>query len=591
MEINLEFIFLNLLNKSIAAGYLILAVILFRFVLKKAPKRLICLFWGIAAIRLICPFSFESIFSLIPSRETISRETVQFSETPAVNSGIPIMDQTLNPIIGESFSPAPGASVNPLHVLLFIAGILWAAGVAVMLLYGIFSCFRLLHTVRESIILTENIYLCDAIRSPFLLGVFRPRIYLPFSMEGTQQDYVIAHEKAHLARKDHWWKTLGYLLLSVYWFHPLCWAAYILFCRDIELACDESVVKDLNLTEKKGYSNALLSCSTQKETVIACPLAFGEVGIKSRVKSILHYKKPTVWIIGAAAAAGIVLALCFLTDPADPSNSKTLTGTVSAQGNNENPSDAGTDKPSDPDNTDADAAVTGEAIPDADAVQAAITDAVMKHNLSHYSDDYDFACCSFATLEKNDSSTPLRQDTEQTHTVTYYGWAMYQEYKISEKGLENTGGSHIPTVLTFEGNGDEYNLKEYWEPRDGSYYVSDIREKFPEHLAADGIDSQKYVLAQIQDCYKQAVQYSNLDTDAVIGSLIDTICSSPSASSNPYDYINEHSIEYRELLYYNTYTYRYCMEHLKQDGETGLKGRIMSIVCEELSQGFHEEPL
>lgn len=311
----IETIFLKLFNMSIAAGWLILAVIALRVLLRKAPRRLLCMLWAIAAVRLVCPFFPESPLSLIPSAETLSPYTVQFAGTPAINSGVPLINNALNPVIGEAFSPSPGASVNPLYVLTFFAAVLWAAGLCVLLVFALINFLLLLRRVREAVPFKSNVWLCDSVRSPFILGIIRPRIYLSSGAAKEQISYILAHEQAHLTRRDHWWKLLGYLLLAVYWFHPLMWTAYVLFCRDIELACDEKVIKDMSMSEKKAYSAALADCSTPGRPVFACPPAFGEIGVKKRIKTILSYRKPAVWIAAAAIIVCAAVALCFLTNP------------------------------------------------------------------------------------------------------------------------------------------------------------------------------------------------------------------------------------------------------------------------------------
>lgn len=308
-------VFLKLLNMSIAAGWLILAVIILRLLLKRAPKWLTCTLWGIVAVRLLCPFSLESPFGLIPDTETLSPDTVQYAKEPAIHSGISSLDSAVNPLLGEAFSPAPGASVNPLYIWISIAGMVWALGCIGLLGYAIVSLLRMYGSLREAVPFEDNIWLCDSVKSPFILGILRPKIYLPSGTDPEHMEYILAHEQAHLKRRDYWWKPLGFLLLAVYWFQPLVWAAYILFCRDIELACDEKVIKDMNLEKKKAYSYALVACSMQKRMVLTYPLAFGEIGVKERVKNIFHYKKPAFWTILAGTLTCAVVAVCFLTNP------------------------------------------------------------------------------------------------------------------------------------------------------------------------------------------------------------------------------------------------------------------------------------
>lgn len=311
----MDAVFLKLLNMSITAGWLILAVLVLRLFLKKAPKWLSCVLWAIVAVRLVCPVSFESAFSLIPSAETVSPEVVNYAKEPEIDSGVPVIDDVLNPIVRENFAQAPGASVNPLQVWIWIASVIWAAGLTVMLGYALVSCLRIRGKVRESAPLRDNIRICDAVQSPFILGAIRPRIYLSSGMDEEQMAYVLAHEWAHLKRGDYFWKPFAYMLLSVYWFHPLVWAAYFLFCRDVELACDEKAVKDMDFDGKKAYCRALLACSMPGRVMLSYPLAFGEGRVRQRVKLILHYKKPAFWVVTAAVIVCGAVAVCFLTDP------------------------------------------------------------------------------------------------------------------------------------------------------------------------------------------------------------------------------------------------------------------------------------
>ncbi len=307
-------LFLKLLNMCINASWLVLAVVVLRLLLKKAPKWINCLLWGLVALRLVMPFSLESILSLIPSTEPIPQD-IAISQTPTINTGIPIINNSVNPIITETFTPQIGASVNPLQIVIYIASIIWVIGVAAMLIYGILSYALLYKKVRVSLLFRDNIYYCDNIDSPFILGIIKPKIYMPSGISEQQINYVIQHENAHLKRRDHFWKPLGFLLLTVYWFNPCLWVAYILLCRDIEKACDEKVIKNMDISDIKGYSAALLSCGANRKMIMACPVAFGEVGVKERINSILNYKKPAFWVVIVALVTSIAVAVCFLTNP------------------------------------------------------------------------------------------------------------------------------------------------------------------------------------------------------------------------------------------------------------------------------------
>ena len=319
-------VFLKLLNLSISASWLVLAVLVLRLVSKRSPKWMNVLLWGMVALRLMLPFSIESALSLIPSAETLSPEVVRFDPAPTITSGVEFIDNAVNPSLSESFAAAPLASVNPLYVWTYLAGWVWLIGLGAMLLYALVSYLRLRRRVSVSLCVRENIYLCDAISSPFILGVVKPRIYLPSGLDEVQRQNVLAHEQAHLARRDHWWKPLGFALLAVYWFNPVLWLAYTLLCRDIELACDERVIRTMDESAVKTYSTVLLACSMPRKAVITCPLAFGEVGVKERVRNALHYKKPAFWVVAASVAVCVVVAVCFLTDPPTDTDAAGLVG-------------------------------------------------------------------------------------------------------------------------------------------------------------------------------------------------------------------------------------------------------------------------
>ena len=734
-------LFLNILNMSIAASWLILAVVLLRFLLKKAPKWIAILLWGIVALRLVVPFSFESALSLIPSAETFNAHNIQY-ETPAISSGIPAVNNAVNPVLGETFAPNSVGSINPLYIWTLVVSAIWLVGIAAMLLYAVISYVRVRQSVAERVPYEGNIFLCDHVKSPFILGLVRPKIYLPSSMDEAAMGPVIAHEKAHLARRDHWWKPLGFLILTVHWFNPLCWVAYVLLCRDIELACDEKVIRQMDLDGKKQYSIALLECSTQRRLVTICPLAFGEVGVKERVKNVLNYKKPAFWIIAVAVVACAVVTVCFATNPAY-SQEICIDGALYVQSGdniselpdgsseigtlknvlhhtNEHPtehlssanlnkkyagcpiyqsglqkniiyledfagfyipficSDGIEDRKltlddvvtlsqkgdalswSDferyqgrevgfglyimryeidelfdvlvggvPDetpwyiylrvNNEADDRIDirtedvstfveahrndvpkviepkpdggGEPAPEEpdfstlSEEQAAIRQAILEHNRSADLTGV-VPCVSFAELAS------FVVDGSDFAEYIHYGWALYEEYRVTDSGLETVTGSHAPVAITFrEDPSGALTLEEYWQPRDGSYYAQDIREKFPAHIVEDGMDSQKFILQKTQECYAQAVAATGLDTDQVIGSLIETICSGPALSSNPGDYIEAHPIEYRELTYYGRYTLKYCFARFEEGGETGLAGQIMARVCEDIAVCWGEDGL
>ncbi|MBQ5633710.1 MAG: hypothetical protein IIV11_02365, partial [Clostridia bacterium] len=328
-------VFLTVLNMSITASFLAVAVMILRLIFKRSPRWMMCVLWGFVAIRLIIPFSIESALSLLPSAEPIPNDII-YSPEPSVNTGITAVDKVINPVISDRFSPEKEEELptyplppeegiesspsvpeepTPLFSLTAVLSAVWLTGTAAMLVYTLVSYFCIRRRIGEAVECDRNILICDRISSPFILGVFRPRIYLPSSMNENDMKYVIAHERAHLARLDHLWKPVGFLLLAVYWFNPIMWVAYILLCKDIELACDEKVIGKLGNDFKKPYSEALINCSIPRRMVSACPVAFGEVGVKERIRNIMKFKKPTIIICAVAVLVCAAVAVFFLTDP------------------------------------------------------------------------------------------------------------------------------------------------------------------------------------------------------------------------------------------------------------------------------------
>ena len=860
-------LFLKIVNMSISASWLVLAVLLLRLVLKKAPKWANVMLWGIVAVRLVFPCSIESALSLIPSAETIS-PGIMMDTVPSVQTGVPAINSVINPVIGSSLAPAPGASANPLQIWIPILSIAWVVGVVALLLYTAISYWRLQRKVSEAVILRDNIYQSENAGSPFVLGVFKPRIYLPYNMDEQDLNHVVAHEQAHIRRRDHWWKPLGFLLLTIHWFNPLMWLAYVLLCRDIELACDEKVIKELGNEQRADYTQALVACSVNRRMIAACPLAFGEVGVKERVKSVMNYKKPAFWVIVLAVIACAVVAVCFLTDPEtkqdlsflnyenlvsvaaqsdthpaaksddqsryiidgpqlaqfldkaswtaqtgitrsvqrntdknskssiqitlngtylkvfdtntaniyDPTTGKdryyrmtdgdyekllamlsldnegtadnavagktyvyegegimgsfTITlyddgtftyyegmassyigvGSWEQDGNTITMTDDGhggygfvnhfrldgddlvfVDKDSanfvyvkvkdgekfhhtgeafkQNNNTDGSVQImpsqklslndvimlsqkgyelswsdfeqfkyieTGSGLyirvyeinemyelwiggswidedpmyiylaltDDLDTridirdggvtefigadhsealLNSAIYDAIINCNRSEKTLGL-YHCASFVMLGKEEiSGTPVASSNDHVGTVTVYGLALHHGYDVVSGNLQEVEGSHTPVAITFNVKNGKYSLKEYWRPGDGAYYASDIREKFPDEIEDDAMDTQKYILAQIQECRAQAVATNGIDTVSTIEQLFEIIESSPATSSRPADYIDAHPIEYRELTYYGSYTLRYVFSKFLEGGQTGLRGHLMRSVLDDLA--------
>ena len=476
-------ILVGLLKLSLPAGILIAAVLLARQLLRKAPKWISCALWALVALRLICPFTIESPLSVMPNDVGSGKAvdawmdsyvpggyTVIYEGEPGYDEAVgsdrlPVQskDGTNYVVTGVGVSSIPETVGNRILPNLFYV---WVIGMASMLLYAVVSYLRLKRRTAVTVPWAEGVLMCDEIDAPFILGVFRPRIYLPSRMTEPQLSRVLAHEMAHLKRHDHWWKPLGFLLLSIYWFNPLVWIAYILLCRDIEMACDERVVRDMGTAERADYAQALLDCSRSRRVIAACPLAFGEVGVKERVKGVLNYKKPAFWIILIAIIACIVLAVCLMTDPF---SNKSLSGKLGVS----------------------------------------MDMAVAEHNRSSQSEgrfiatDYDVLLVS-----------------ESGNETTVYAWVLYEEYSFDGRDVKVETGSHIPTAITFDtsaNNNDSstYDVIEYWEPRDGSYYADDIRAKFPWSIRGKALDATKSK-AKSENCLRAAREYFGVDESKLL---------------------------------------------------------------------------
>lgn len=328
----MEGIFVKLLNMSVSASGFILIAVLLRALLKRSPKWIHCLLWGLVAVRLVCPLSFESSFSLAPRADFVETKLgVQREDGRYMNSATDVskvlnddLDNAQNKNLANKGNADRQGDWKKISWT-------WFVGAVLLLSYAAISYLRFRKKVQASVRLRDGIYVCDNIRTPFILGVIRPGIYLPSDMDEVQTDNVIAHERAHLSRLDQVWKPLGYCLLAVYWFNPLCWLAYVLFCRDMELACDEKVICDMDVEDKKVYSRVLLSFSDPSHRIAAGPLAFGEIGVKKRIQSVLNYRKPAFWMVGLAILALVVTSLCFLTNPKAAKDPAQTMGTAEYQ--------------------------------------------------------------------------------------------------------------------------------------------------------------------------------------------------------------------------------------------------------------------
>ena len=501
---------------SFAAGWLVLAVVLLRLILVRAPKWMRCGLWALVGIRLLLPISLESPLSLIPSMPEISPSafSVKFNK----------LTDNLPQITGGSGTvPGPAAATVPAEAgpeLMTVLSWIWLTGVVVLLGYALVTVLRLRRRVAEAVPQERRVWQCDQVDTPFILGVFRTRIYLPSDLPQTAQGPVLAHERAHLARGDHWWKPLGFLLLAVYWFHPLMWLAYLLFCRDLELACDEHVVRNLDGAGRKEYSLALLTCSVDRRTLAVCPLAFGEGNVKGRIRAVLNYRRPAFWLVLAAAAACIAAAVCFLTDPA---RSPALEWTQNLTADQVASVDLVV-LPQDPDKQYKQ--LSAEEIP-------AVVELI------------------------NQSRGGLVRNPEALNGQSIWF------YLTLADGSRHQVGNMCNTYLVIDG--DYYDAPYDWlSTWDAAYGVGD--SPLPDGYFDPTTTEEEY--------------------ETLLGrtaELFAAIASSPSASSNPGDYLAAHPEEHQALLDGGSDTLRYIFVRFLAGGQTGLEGHLMRLVLDELA--------
>ena len=568
----MEAVFLSLVNRSITAGWLVLAVLALRLLLRRAPKSVLCAMWGLVALRLLCPVSIESPLSLIPSVQTLP-ETVLTAAQPEIYSGVAVIDRVVNPVLTNTLAAAPGESVNPAQVLAGVLPWIWLLGMVGMLGYALFTTLRLRRRVSTAVLREKGVKESEFVKTPFVLGLIHPTIYLPFDLFGADAAHVLAHERAHIRRGDPWWKALGFVLLAVCWFHPLMWVAYFFLCRDIEAACDEAVIRSLSREERQGYAEALLRLSMAAPALHGCPLAFGEVGVKGRIKRVINYKKPGFWIVTAAVLAAIVVAVCFLTSPAAE---KTPEITLPPAENAETVQPQPQEQPEAPLVEEENEAEQ----PEEDPLEAAITAAIFQRNEPIF-ENTTVRTAVFQCFDQQELA--FDSDPPQPNQLTLYGNALYLGFSVEDGILHQTEGSNIPVAITFSCEEEGYELVEYWQPGDGTDYAPDIRAKFPAEAAKLALGDQHYLLEQFQLCYAQAVEESGVDPDVAIEAYLQELASEPSTSSNPQDYLEANPVAYRELTYYGAYTVAYCTAQLAQENQNDLRGRLMQILLDELA--------
>ena len=527
-------IFLNLVNRSIAAGWIVAVVILLRLVLKKAPWWTKALLWGMAAVRLVCPISVKSMFSLLPSAETIPKKILSGPDF-AVQTGITPIDSRVNAYLGDRYFEGVSVPVGNGQQVMNVLAAVWVCGVLLMLLSAAVSYLRMQKRTAMAVRLRDNIFQSEYAGAPFVLGFIRPRIYIPFHMREQELQYVLAHEQAHIRCRDYWWKPLGFLLLAVYWFHPLLWLAYILFCWDIELACDEKVIGSLDHEGRADYTQALLNCSAGRRRSAVCPLAFGEMGVKRRIKNVLHYKKPGFWVIAAAVLACLAVAVCFLTNPVR----RRFTLNI--------------------------------------RVPAGSTAAFV------YSHEQISSMGKRITISAGEGLG----DTEVVLKPVETGEGT--EAVFAEEPVYLTAG--MPVKLDVQ-KGVWYQVGvNVQNPTEEEFTVKVQAEPVVVRIASEAAQSPVQVSQEKQgeeEAEASGTLEERMQDSEEIASLFDSIEALPLTSSKLKDYIQTHDKAYEELLSYGEPTLEYCFEKFLEGGQDGLRGKIMEAACKDIisSQGF-----
>ena len=447
---------LTLLNMSLVSSLLILALLIVRPLLRKAPKAFVCALWALVGLRLVCPITLESSLSLIPTSEPISKDVILTAAEPLGEEAFEALD-TQRIIISNTLASPAGASINPMQAISLVAAFIWAVGAALMLIISLVSFLRLRKSVSASINTGGNVFINDDIASPFVLGLVTPRIYIPSSLTEYEKEYVIAHENAHIKRRDYLFKPIGYIILSLHWFNPLVWVAYILLCRDIEAACDQRVIKEMDTQGKKEYSTVLLRLSMPSKKIRACPVAFGEVGVKSRIKGVVNYRKPAFWICIVAVLLTVVLTVGFLTNPlseeGEENKSKTYT------------------------------------------LDERISKAIVDNNRSQDAEG------RFVV----ENYVELTNYTFNSDAISYI-WAYYGEFEEKDGNVTLSYESYKPAKVTLKKVNDNYVLVDYDTPerRKDTCWV---RDQFPDDL----FESAAYTPGYYNDQKKVALETAQLN--------------------------------------------------------------------------------
>ena len=617
-------LYMGVLDMSKTAAMVIAVVLLVRLLLKKAPKVFSYALWAVVLFRMLCPISFETPVSIVPPLpDTSTGYNLADESIDLAGAGMAAyqaVGDLLNGGLGVQHIPTTEVTEDGMtryvtadwwSVWILFGKYVWAAGMAVMLLYSAFSYRRIKKQIEIAIPIRDNIWIADDIKSPFVIGFVRPRIYLPGNLGEKEQEYIILHEQHHIRRFDHIFKALAFLALTIHWFNPLVWLAFGLACKDMEMSCDEAVLRKLGGKVRADYSASLLSLATGRRIIAGSLLAFGEGDTKGRIRNLAKWKKPAVWVLILAMVVCLILGVCLLTDRvnrngqhigitfyygnvteqmSDGSNPYIILacndGTVKTFYYEAGNEDISNDLPGKDVRIRARLQdITGHLFTSEvmqvhndsfDTLEDAIQNAILRHH-SSVGDESVLTCASFYSYA-SEGSTPLGSD--YSDIVTEYGIVYHQNFRLENGVLVEDGGCNVPTVLTFivseEGH---YSLAEYWEPRDGTFYPEDIRAKYPALVRPD---TQKHLFEQKIAVLNQAIIGFQIDSKVVVDYLLTDICDMERWAGSLDDLMLMSELERELLVYYGQDTLDYCFAQFEKGNQTEPKGKIMASVCIEI---------
>ena len=605
----------ELLRINLVTSIVILIILGARLILKRAPKVFSYALWAIVLIRLLIPVSIQSPISVVPNTPAASGAVIN-SALPEIEFET-LRDREQNYYESQNTSPEDvqvyvSRTMEPMVYL----SLAWLVGVAVMVLYSGISYLKIRRMVRIAVPLRENIWIADDIKSPFVIGFIKPKIYLPNNLGEQEQEYIILHEQYHIRRLDHVIKALAFLALTIHWFNPLVWIAFVLACKDMEMSCDEAVIRKLGENVRADYSASLLTLATGHRIIAGTPLAFGEGDTKGRIKNLAKWKKPAIWVLVLTLIICLILGVCLLTDRVSRQNKHVGTtfyyGNVTEQGEGliEVLCNDGTNRVFyyEAGNDDIPADLTGKQVeirarlqevtgnlfttrvsqvPDTcfDTLEKAIQNAILAHH-SHRQDQEILDCASFFTYSSEGRSPA---GSNKVDLVTEYGIVYHQGYRLEGDKLVEDGGCNVPTVLTFRVDDDgQYILAKYREPRDGSYYPEDIKAKYPAFVWPD---TQKNLFEQKIAVFNQAMEGFNVGPEVIIDHLITDICDRERWAPGFADLMTMCETQREILGYYSTDTLEYCFIQFQKGNQNDLRGQVMAYVCSDILESMGQKPV